>query len=66
VIARIDSGLEADDDGLIAGVDYEVSCCPVCGRSDSHDDCDDLFGSFGRRPYPHHDDDDDTAWRGAA
>lgn len=45
-------------DGLVAGVDYEIACCHICGRSDSHNDCDDMYGTWPSRSYPHHDEDD--------
>ena len=43
----------------IAHVDYDVACCAICGRTEMHSDCDDQYGWFGERPYPHHDVDDE-------
>lgn len=65
---RCEDCVPEDDDEveLIPGVDYEVACCPICERSDAHSDCDDLLGSFGPRPYPHHDEDDSEVEVGCA
>ena len=53
------TGRYSASDDLIPGVDYEIACCPICGRSDAHTDCDDLFGELTGRPGPFRDEDDD-------
>ena len=48
---------------MIAGVDYEESCCPVCGSADpdmdKHPGCMDALGTTPPRAWPFHDYDEE-------